>query len=114
MKKQFDVDFEPPSNCVEEKVLDEISYQAHLKHYHAENKKLQDEFRHDLIEKYGMTNHPKANECFDMAWDFGSGSGLWEVEDYFVSIVDLVKGDLQDPDYNISESLYTNDIVSSL
>lgn len=94
MKKQFDVDFEPPANCVEEKVLDEVSYQAHLKHYHEENKRLQNEFRNDLIEKYNMTGHPKAIECFEKAWDFGSGSGLWDVEDYFMSIIEMFRSDI--------------------
>ena len=91
MKKQFDFDFEPPKNCVEEKVLDEVSYQAHLKHYHEDIKRLQDEFRQDLIEKYGMTGHPKANECFYKAWDFGESSGLYDVEDYFMNLIDLIK-----------------------
>jgi hypothetical protein len=89
MKKQFDDDFEPPANCVEERVLDEVSYQAHLKHYHEENKRLQDEFRKDLIAKYNMTEHPKANDCFDKAWDFGSSAGLREVEDYFMSLIEI-------------------------
>lgn len=44
MKKQFDEDFEPPSNCVEERVLDEISYIAHLKHYQSEVDRLHQEF----------------------------------------------------------------------
>jgi hypothetical protein len=94
MKKQFDASFEPPTNCVEEKVLDEVSYKAHLKHYQEENLRLQEEFRRDLIDKYNMTHHPKANECFDKAWDFGSGAGLWEVEDYFMNLVELFKDDV--------------------
>jgi hypothetical protein len=49
MKRQFETDFEPPENCVEEKVLDEVSYNAHRKHYSEESKRLQDEFRKDLI-----------------------------------------------------------------
>lgn len=93
MKSQFDDDFQPPKNCVEEKVLDEVSYQAHLKHYHEEIKRLQDEFCYDLIDKYNMTAHPKANECFNKAWDFGGGVGLWEVEDYFISIIEIFKED---------------------
>lgn len=89
MKKQFDVDFEPPANCVEEKVLDEVSYQAHLKHYREENIRLQQEFKHDLIKKYNMTGHPKADKLFDLAWDFGN-SNLWDVEDYFSNLLKLI------------------------
>jgi hypothetical protein len=62
-------DFQPPKNCVEEKVLDEISFNAHMKHYQEEAKRLQEEFRKDLIAEYKMTHHPKANKLFDKAWD---------------------------------------------
>lgn len=93
MKRQFDVDFVPPKGCVEEKVLDELSYTAHLKLYHEENVRLQEEFRRDLIKKYNMNSHPKANKIFDKAWELSSGTDLGEVEDYFMSLVDLVKTD---------------------
>lgn len=89
IKKQFDDDFVPPKNCVEEKVLDEVSYNAHLKHYQEENLRLQNEFRRDLIKKYGMTNHPKANAIFDRAWDIGCSSGLESIEYYFQDILNL-------------------------
>ncbi len=90
MKRQFETDYEPPKNCIEEKVLDEVSYNSHIKHYQQEQKRLQDEFRVDLLEDYNMTHHPKANQLFDKAWDFGSSAGLWEVEDYFVSLIELL------------------------
>jgi hypothetical protein len=93
MKRQFDEDFQAPNGCVEEYVLDEISYNAHLKHYHGEIVKLQNEFRRDLISKYSMTNHPKADKIFEKAWELSSGSDLHEVEDYFMSLVELVKSD---------------------
>jgi hypothetical protein len=97
MKRQFDVDFEPPEGCVEEKVLDEISYNAHLRHYHKENLRLQQEFRHDLIAKYGVDGHPKANKIFDKAWELGGSNNLWEVEDYFMSLVELIGCDCEEP-----------------
>lgn len=89
MKKQFDDNFEPPTNCVEEKVLDEVSYNAHLKHYREENLRLQEEFRRDLIAKYNMNRHPKANAIFDKAWEIGCGAGYEEVEGYFSDLVEL-------------------------
>ena len=93
MKRQFDEDFESPKNCVEEKVLDEVSYQTHLEHYHRENKRLQDEFCCDLIKKYEITHHPKANKLFEKAWEYGCSSGLSEVEDYFADLVEIIKDD---------------------
>jgi hypothetical protein len=93
MKRQFDVDFEPPKGYVEERVLDEVSYNAHLKHYHEEIVRLQNEFRRDLISKYGMINHSKADKIFEKAWELAGGSDLRDVEDNFMSLVELVRND---------------------
>ena len=84
-----DEDFRPPRGCVEEKVLDEISYNSHMKLYQEENLRLQNEFRRDLIEKYKMTNHPKADVIFDKAWDIGCSSGLESVDYYFQDLKEL-------------------------
>ena len=89
MKRQFDNDFIPPKGCVEEKVLDEISYNAHMKLYQEENLRLQNEFRKDLIEKYEMTGHPKANAIFNKAWDIGCSDGLETVDYYFGDLMEL-------------------------
>lgn len=98
MKRQFDVEFEPPKACVEERVLDEVSFNAHMKHYQEENLKLQEEFRIDLIEEYKMTDHPKANKIFDKAWDMGISGGLQEVEFCFQDLIGLFK-DVDDEVY---------------
>jgi hypothetical protein len=81
-------DFKPPKNCVEEKVLDELSYNAHLKHYYEEQDRLKNEFQTDLIAEYDMTNHPKANKIFDKSWELGKGN-YEEVEYYFQDLVEL-------------------------
>lgn len=93
MKRQFDEDFVPPKNCVEEKVLDEISYNAHMKHYQEENLKLQEQFRKDLIAKYNMTKHPKADKLFNKAWDYGCSLGYDAIEDYFQDLTELLQED---------------------
>jgi hypothetical protein len=102
MKRQFETDYEPPKNCVEEKVLDEISYNAHMKHYQEEAKRLQDEFREDLIVEYKMAGHTKANKLFNKAWDMGCAGGLEEVEYYFRDLVEL----FQDNETNIDANLF--------
>jgi hypothetical protein len=91
MKRQFEEDFQPPKRCVEEKVLDEVSYNAHLNHYYEEQDKLKNQFREDLIAEYHMTNHPKANKIFDKAWELGYSKGHEEVEYYFQDFVELFK-----------------------
>jgi len=95
-------DFQPPKNCVEEKVLDENSYNAHMKHYQEENLRLQNEFRRDLIKKYDMSNHPKANKLFDKAWDMGCSGGLEEVEYCFCDLLEL----FQEEETNMNTSLF--------
>lgn len=107
MKRQFDTDFEPPKNCIEEKVLDEVSYNAHLRHYQDERKRLQEEFRRDLFEKYCMTTHPKADKIFNKAWDLGISCGYQDVEGYFQDLVELFQDKQSNLDSDIS---YNNDI----
>jgi hypothetical protein len=82
-------DFEAPSGCVEENVLDQISYEEHRKLYNQEVINLQQEFKMDLLQKYYSTNHPKAIDCFNLAWEFASGH-FEEVEYYFEGISKLV------------------------
>ena len=89
MKKQFDVDFKTPNECVEEKVLDGVSYSAHMKLYQEESIRLQNEFRRDLIVEYKMSHHPKADKLFNKAWDMGCSVGYEEVEYCFRDLVEL-------------------------
>jgi hypothetical protein len=103
MKKQFDTDFVPPSNCVEEKVLDDTSYNAHMNHYNEERVRLQEEFRRDLIEEYGMTGHPKADKLFNKSWDMGCSLGYEAVQEFFEDIVELFQ-DNQHEQYNSTVS----------
>ena len=91
IKEQFDYEFVEPPKCAKEVIFDEVSYQSHIKLYDEERLRLQNEFRCDLIEKYNMTGHPKANKCFDMAWDFGQSSSYSDVEDYFMNLIELVR-----------------------
>lgn len=109
---KIDEEFEPPKNSVEEKVLDEISYSAHLKHYREENLRLQEEFRRDLLEKYYMTNHPKANDIFNKSWEIGCGAGYEEVEGYFRDLVELFKDETYNLDCNVPLSSYQDDKIS--
>jgi hypothetical protein len=103
MKRQFETDYEPPKNCVEERVLDEVSYNSHMKHYQEENLRLQEEFRKDLIAEYKMTHHPKANKLFDKAWDMGCAGGPEEVEYYFRDLVEL----FHDNESNVETDLFS-------
>lgn len=105
---KLDDDFKPPKGCVEEEVLDEVSYNAHLNHYREENIRLQEEFRRDLIAKYGMTNHPKVDKIFNKAWELG-GSILWDVEDYFMSLTEL----FQEEELSVEENTTLFDMMTN-
>ena len=107
MKRQFETDYETPKNCAEEKVLDEVSYNAHMKHYHEETKRLQEEFRKDLIAEYKMSHHPKANKLFNKAWDMGCAGGLEEVEYYFRDLVELFRNDETNVDIDLFSLMTT-------
>jgi hypothetical protein len=36
-------------------------------------------FKLDLLEALGLSNHPKANEFFRLAWEDGHANGFYEV-----------------------------------
>ena len=50
-----------------------------------------DEHREKLDHKYGVYGHPKAKRLYELAWDYGHGSGFSEVEFYYSELVDLIK-----------------------
>tara|TARA_R110000868_G_scaffold92335_1_gene256082 strand:+ start:1323 stop:1745 length:423 start_codon:yes stop_codon:yes gene_type:complete len=102
MKRQFETDYEPPKNCIEEKVLDEVSYSAHMKLYQEESVRLQNEFRKDLIVEYKMSHHSKADKLFNKAWDMGCSVGYEEVEYCFRDLAEL----FQDSETNVNENLF--------
>ncbi len=59
--------------------------------YHLDQARLQDIFKHDLFEEYGVEGNPKAERCYAMAWEHGHSSGLSEVSIYFAELVTLIK-----------------------
>ena len=51
----------------------------------------EDEFRKDLFEFHGVTNNPKADLAYSIAWSRGHSSGFTEVASVFGDIVELIK-----------------------
>lgn len=49
------------------------------------------EFKADLFEEFGMTNHPNVEKFWTKAWDDGHASGLQCVYNEFSDLVDLIK-----------------------
>ena len=56
----------------------------------AETKK-RTEFKKELLEKYDLTDHPKADQLYNLAWEFGHSSGYENVRYFFGEMADLLK-----------------------
>lgn len=74
-----------------EKVVNEAGLKAQRIAYGAEQSRLEQEFKTDLFEEHGVIDHPKANKCYGIAYDYGHSSGYQEIANYFDTLVDLIK-----------------------
>jgi ribonuclease HIII len=80
-----------PKGSVIQKVVDDAAYtKAHNRYMDRQNQ-LYKEFKRDLLEYHGVTDHPKANKAFEMAWEKAHGSGYQAVMDAFDDLVELLK-----------------------
>lgn len=59
--------------------------------YHHDQCSLDSEFQEDALEHAGLTNHPKANKVWSMAWDHGHSAGWSEILYWVVELSTLVK-----------------------
>ncbi len=59
--------------------------------YNTERCQLEKQFKIDLLAEHGVTNHPKADAAYSMAWDRGHSSGYSEIALEFGELVDLLK-----------------------
>lgn len=44
----------------------------------------------DLFEEYGVTNNPKVEQAYSLAYAYGHSCGLNEIQNYFSELVDLI------------------------
>lgn len=51
----------------------------------------ENQFKTELFAEYGMTNHPKAEKCYNLAWENGHAHGFSEVAVHFAEYAELVK-----------------------
>ena len=78
-------------NAVIQEVLDNERYKSHQLQYTDEKHKLHEEFVNDLFENFNVTNNPKRQKAFDLAWEKGHANGLEEVYNEFYDLVELIK-----------------------
>jgi len=53
--------------------------------------KLINQLKEDLFVEAKITNNPKAQKLWDIAWQHGHASGFTEVYNYFYEYLDLIK-----------------------
>jgi len=49
------------------------------------------QFKKDLIEYYEITDHPKADRAFEIAWEYGHSDGCYNVALVMDDLVELMK-----------------------
>ncbi len=47
-------------------------------------------FREDLESEYGLSEHPKRNVLWHLAWEHGHSSGLWNVYSWYDELSELL------------------------
>jgi len=55
------------------------------------NHLLKNNLKQDLLSENKLTNHPKADKIFDLAWEYGHANGLLEVVGHFEEFMELIK-----------------------
>jgi hypothetical protein len=58
--------------------------------YNYDQYRLDVEFKRDALEYVGLTNHPKRNKVWSMAWDHGHSSGWSEILYWIVEFSELL------------------------
>ena len=61
------------------------------KAYWEDQQRLTSDFQADLFEEYEVTGHPKADLCYDLAYEYGQAAVYSEVHSYFSNLVQLIK-----------------------
>lgn len=50
-----------------------------------------EKFKNDMFECYNVSNHPKADKAYSLAWEYGHSAGLHDIHNYFSDLVELIK-----------------------
>ena len=73
-----------------EKVVDEQAHCAAINAYQAENARLIEKFKRDLFEELGISDHPKREKLYSLAWELGHSTGFSEVVSYAEQLSELL------------------------
>lgn len=76
---------------VKETVIDREAQKAHEVKYQAEESRLDAEFKSDLFEDLGITDNPKRELLFRLAWGMGHSHGYSDVYSIACDLVELIR-----------------------
>jgi hypothetical protein len=65
-------------------------YNLAVNHYRNEDNRLFLQFKQDLAEDFGVTDNPKVDKLFSLAWEHGHISGHSDVYNYYSEFVELI------------------------
>jgi hypothetical protein len=65
--------------------------EALIKAWKEDRCRLEAEFKRDLLDDLGMTDHPKADHLYDLAYQYGHASGYSEIYNYADELAELLK-----------------------
>jgi hypothetical protein len=68
-----------------------LNYKEGKDAWNIDQGRLHELFERDLFAYYGVTNNPKKNQCYQIAWEMGHAHGINEVASHFSDIVELIK-----------------------
>jgi hypothetical protein len=59
--------------------------------YREEERRLNGDFKRDLLHEHGVEGNPRADRAYDLAWEQGHSGGHSEVAGHFADLVGLIK-----------------------
>jgi hypothetical protein len=74
---------------------DQICYQQGTNAYHAEQARLEAEFKEDLFAEFGVSNNPLREKAYEMAYASGHSSGYAEIYNHFSDLAELINIDVK-------------------
>ena len=76
---------------VKETVIDREAQKSHQVKCRAEESRLYEEFKSDLFEDLGITDNPKREKLFSLAWEIGRSTGYSDVYSVACGLVELIR-----------------------
>ena len=77
-------------DCVKEVIVDNAAFTLGRDKYYGNNALMQANFKADLADELGLTNHPKWDKLFEIAWDEEHAGGYAAVYNFAETLAELL------------------------